>query len=252
MTYLKEQGYSEAEIQTMYMVSAPHNPTKMANPQMLSAYLRELLTLAGCGESHWKGIDALMEAEPDRDWMGQKSRDATAYTLRRDGCTVCCNVCGMDPNLVDVLMGHKLSRYCHDDWEAYHRRPDNWPVIAKQLERMVYHPNFSNHPAFSPLPLRCGDEIVRNDGQMAFRVLADPAEAAAVEVELTIETLERNDVLTILTPGRGAILRNEAMLLNTLTSQPIGEIFDRAFYQQCIQLAQQIDLHQFDDMTNFT
>ena len=152
MAWLRAQGYSDDEIAAMPVVSTPNDPSVMADPRMLSAFIRQLLIALGYTEAFWVAVNTLMQAEPDHDEVGTGVlMDPCAYLLRRAGCTLYCNH-GLHPRLVDALMGHK-PKFDPDDWAKWIRRPDNWASIAAQMEAAIFHPQHSNHPLYSPIQL---------------------------------------------------------------------------------------------------
>lgn len=64
---LRRQGYSDKEIDEMYVVCSQDDPYRAARPGRLSAYLRKILSLAGCTEDFWKSAQELMDAEERTD-----------------------------------------------------------------------------------------------------------------------------------------------------------------------------------------
>ena len=245
MDWLREQGFTEEEIQKLPVVSSTNDPRRMASPNDLSAFLRELLSLLGCGKKYWAAVDEVMLAEPDMDGNKKPSRDPSAYVLRRNGCTLCCNICGMHPDLVDALMGHKLSKNCKKQWDRYIRRPENWPIIAEQMERVIYDPRHSANPAFKPVLLQGGMDYVSGSDQMRFCFMADP-EGDSIEVELVVETLETGDSVILEAPNRGAKGEVRSFVRNETECIPIlGAVQDESFYMEMIREADSLDLGKF-------
>ena len=245
MDWLREQGFTDEEIQKLPVVSSANDPRLMASPNDLSAYLRELLSLLGCGKKYWEAVDEVMLAEPDMDGNKKPSRDPSAYVLRRNGCTLCCNICGMHPDLVDALMGHKLSKNCKKQWNRYIRRPENWPIIAEQMERVIYDPRHSANPAFKPILLQGGMDYISKSDQMRFCFMADP-EGDSIEVELVAETLEAGDSVILEVPNKGAKGEVRGFDRNDAECIPIlGAVQDESFYMEMIREADSLDLGKF-------
>lgn len=243
--WLLSQGYRAEEIQNLPVVSAANDPRVMADPNDLSAFLRGLLSLLGFKRGYWDAVSEVMLAEPDLDGNRKRSRDPSAYVLRRNGCTLCCNVCGMDPDLVDALMGHKLSRDCREQWNHYIRRPENWPIIAAQLERVVYHPLYSANPAFAPIVLRADEDYASVCDQVRFCLQADPG-GEEVEVELTVETLEADEEIVLESPRRGVRGEVRAIAREDSKYTPIiGEVRELDDYLAMVREAEMIDLSKF-------
>lgn len=226
-TYLESQGFTQAEIQELPAVSTPGDPKAMAAPNELSAFVRELLTLLGCDEGFWNSVEQMVEREPDLDGFGHINRDPSAYVLRRNGCTQYVNRCGMQPNLVDALMGHKLI----DDptnWFAHVRLPASWQEIAAAQERWVLDPEHSAHPGIRAVPLNEQTDlqlpqvtevtfIATEDGQYIF----------------AFDAPEANDTVTITLPHSGVpielpgiSIRSEE-LPNIIGSVPPTTFFSR-------------------------
>lgn len=245
MDWLREQGFTDEEIQKLPVVSSANDPRLMASPNDLSAYLRGLLSLLGCGKNYWEAVDEVMLAEPDMDGNKKPSRDPSAYVLRRNGCTLCCNICGMHPDLVDALMGHKLSKHCKKQWDRYIRRPENWPIIAEQMERVIYDPRHSANPAFKPILLQGGMEYISGSDQMRFCFVADP-EGDAIEVELVVETLETGDGVVLEAPNKGVKGEVRAFDRDENDYIPIlGAVQDETVYMEMIWEVDSLDLAKF-------
>lgn len=245
MAWLREQGYSETEILKMPVVSAPGDPTVMADPKVLSAFLKRLLMLLGCDDEYWSIVNTTMTAEPDREDDGRTpSRDPSAYVLRRNGCTMYCNS-GMNPDLVDALMGHKLSASCRDRWDHYIRRPDNWPMIAEQMERVIFDPRHSAHPLFSPISLKTETQETIKTPQMGFSFLVASADSE-MEIEITAESLEAGDSIILESPARGTKVLDTSVCAPAGTRIPIlGRIEEESYYTELIQEAEVLDVSSF-------
>lgn len=228
---LLAEGYSEEAIQTMYVVSPDNDPTAMASPNHLSAYLKLLLYQAGCTPDFWLNLGALMEKEPDLDEDGKPCLDATAYILRRDGCTVLCNVCGIDPYLVDSMMGHCLPRAYLVDWPAYLRNSDNWPVLAAQVERMVHHPDYTCNPLLAPQILSQEKAFYESTlGQKGYCFQADPNGNQPITVEFHVQATEMDDFIRLET--KGTIVTHESRSSLDKNFAPIiGAVYSRKVYE---------------------
>lgn len=245
MDYLRQQGYTDDMIREMYVVTKANDPEVMAASTDLSAFLRKLLSLAGCNNAYWEGAEKLLRQEPDKEHDGiGASLDQAAYVLRRNGCTLCCNVCGMDTGLVDAIMGHRPSRKALTNWNAYLRRPDNWPTIAEKLERAVFHPAHSANPAFLPIDISAGKKIVKTEGQIIYRVRADPS-GGNIDLVVKAETLERGDVITLLHPRPAKQILADALTLDSTQGPILGAVHDQSYYKKYLDEADAIDLSNF-------
>ncbi len=235
--YLNKLGYSDAEIQKMPVVSSPRNPAKMASPDELSAFVRELLIMLGHEADYWKSAEALMEVEPDRDDSGRRERDPSAYVLRRNACTLLCNVAGLDPDLVDALMGHKLLAGSVR-WDRFIRRPDNWAQLANQMERIVYHPEHSANPALRPLAISA-EQQEQHDAQIGFVLQA----TEETDLILAVDAAEAADEIKIELPNRSALVSVPELTVARNEYAPIiGLLPDKEKMQQWVTEASQINL----------
>lgn len=245
INWLLSQGFTREEISQMPAVSAANDPTRMASPNDLSAFLRKLLSLLGFDGTYWEAVDVVMRSEPDLDNDKTPLQDPTAYVLRRNGCTMCCNVCGMDPDLVDALMGHARSRYCKTEWDRYIRRPDNWPRIAEHLEKVIYHPDHSANPAFLPIVVQPDTDYVSIVGNSCYQIEA-PSNSE-MDVEIQVDTLEAGDIIVLKTAGRGVEASSETLYLDQSEgNMPIlGTIHERSYYEALSNQADAIDLDEF-------
>lgn len=243
--YLMSQGYTEEQILEMPVVSAAHNPETMATPNDLSAYVRTLLELVHCGRDYWKAVDTAMQIEPDQEHNKSASTDPSAYVLRRNGCSILCNYCGMDPNLVDALMGHALPRSCKEQWDRWIRRPDNWPTIARYYERFVYAPEYSANPAYAPIQLKPGMRIQAELGEISYQIEV-PADGEAVDIVLNVKTMERGDDIEIHAPDGTCSVFSTEIQVNTGEFAPIlGPVYPEEYYTQMRQTVDELDLGKF-------
>ena len=150
MAYLRGLGYTDAQIQDMPVVSSERDATTQARPAELSAFLLGILTRTmHPDDDYWDTVKMQMTQEPDMDAYGIPSTDVTAYIARRSRCSELCNGCGMDPLLVDAMMGHAPPKGDTANRDSYLRQPDNWPVVAQMTERIVYDPDRTTNPAFA-------------------------------------------------------------------------------------------------------
>lgn len=246
MSWLRDQGFSDEEILKMPVVSAPNDPTRMASPNDLSSFLRELFSLLGFTSSYWETVDSIMRLEPDLNDDKTPLQDPTAYVLRRNGCTMCCNVCGMDPDLVDALMGHALSPRCTTAWDRHIRRPDEWPHIAEQMEKVIYHPDHSANPAFSPVCIHSDMNVFSpKSGNPCYQFVAKSDRA--IDVEIQVDTMEAGDSIMLCSTAKGIQASSETLYLDQPNNAiPIlGVIHERSYYEALFDAADAIDLRSF-------
>jgi len=241
MKYLRSLGYSDAEIMDMYTVTKWDDPTVMANPRNLSEYLRKFLILAGCDSAFMESAEALMRSEPEMVGENKQETDVCAYILRRNCCTMYVNACGMDPDLVDVLMGHELIRKSRKAWELFVKQSDNWPVIAAMMERVIFDPEHSANPTFRPVDLGTVPEY-HAEGQIRF-VLTTSCEA---HYHFSIETMEAGDSVMIRNEAKDKLkpdviaIEGEAVL-----SPPIGSVMTMQEYNALKKQSGELDMSEF-------
>ena len=237
MEFLESKGFSKAEILELPVVSSPDNPRIMAAPNELSAFVREMLTLLGCDESFWNSVTRMVEREPDLDGFGHINRDLSAYVLRRNGCSQYVNRCGMQPNLVDTLMGHKLVND-PTNWFTLVRLPTSWPEIAASEECWVLDPEHSAHPGIRAVPLSAGiDMQLPQFSEVAFVAAEDG------EYVFAFDAPEANDVVTIAIPSPGATVEVPVISISSKEYPTIiGSVPTTSFFSRLKKKAAELDL----------
>ena len=157
MTGVQTCALPISQIQDMPVVSSERDATTQARPAELSAFLLGILTRTmHPDDDYWDTVKMQMTQEPDMDAYGIPSTDVTAYIARRSRCSELCNGCGMDPLLVDAMMGHAPPKGDTANRDNYLRQPDNWPIVASMTERIVYDPERTTNPAFAQTHLAPG------------------------------------------------------------------------------------------------
>ena len=210
MEELRAQGISEDALKHAYVVSASDDPFRPANPNELSSFVRKLLTEIGCSEDFWAAAAELMHREPDELPNGKPLSDLLCYVLRRSGCTYLCNCSGLDPCIVDVIMGHLLRREdMHFTDEV--KREEIWAMIADHMECIVLDPEHSAHPAFSPREMTpvSPSKIIRAAAHSCFQLRVTDEMIKAGTIRLVVDTLECGDI-EVGYPIYGAISKVEA------------------------------------------
>ena len=244
--WLKKQGFSEEEISLLPVVASRDDPRVMATPKDLSSFFRELLSVLGCDHNYWHAVDTAMLMEPD--YIGTTripNRDPSAYIARRAGCTMYRNIAGIDVDLLDALMGHRLSKHAVD-WASWLRRPENWPVVAAQMERVIFDPHHSAHPLFSPIELHAGDCYHSDFSQIGFAFQADP-DGPELEIELCVTSSEAGDAILLLSPS--IVLSADSKFVypsdRSLYPPIVGTVHDLDTYMQWIHEAEDLNLTKF-------
>lgn len=198
MAYLRGLGYTDAQIQDMPVVSSERDATTQARPAELSAFLLGILTRTmHPDDDYWDTVKMQMIQEPDMDAYGIPSTDVTAYIARRSRCSELCNGCGMDPLLVDAMMGHAPPKGDTANRDSYLRQPDNWPIVASMTERIVYDPERTTNPAFAQTHLAPGVSGRSKQANIGFSYRAD----GPCILQIAVQTCEIGDDITVRTDG---------------------------------------------------
>lgn len=198
MAYLRGLGYTDAQIQDMPVVSSERDATTQARPAELSAFLLGILTRTmHPDDDYWDTVKMQMTQEPDMDAYGIPSTDVTAYIARRSRCSELCNGCGMDPLLVDAMMGHAPPKGDTANRDSYLRQPDNWPIVASMTERIVYDPERTTNPAFAQTHLAPGVSGRSKQANIGFSYRAD----GPCILQIAVQTCEIGDDITVRTDG---------------------------------------------------
>jgi len=238
--YLLDAGWSGEEINRSYVVSARDDIFAPASPHQLSAYVKSLLSEIGCDEYFWAAAAELMATEPDFLPDGSKLMDLACYVLRRSGCTYLCNCAGIDPRIVDVMMGHVLREQDRAILKTV-KIEDQWAIIADHLECVVLDPAHSAHPAYAPRKMM---DAANDSGQKVahskFCFNVTPEIASAGEITIVIETL-KCDEIEIGLPTHASMGRIERTPVTQKKAYPaLTERLDEQGFAVCIAAAKKI------------
>lgn len=230
MAYLRSQGYTEKQIWEMPAVSSERDPTTQARPAALSAFLLQILTKhLNLDDVYWDSLKTQMAEEPDMDANGMPTTDITAYIARRSRCTELCNGCGINPLLVDAMMGHAPPRSSSENWADYLRRPDSWPIIAHMLERVVHDPECTTNPAFAEIALSPGKAGKDTCPSIAYTFRAE----ASCTVEIIVHTSEECDNIEVETEGE--IVEKQCIVASFENTHPLpalAKVYPRDYYER--------------------
>lgn len=241
--YLLKIGYSSEEVKTMPVVSAADDPRSRAKSTDLSRYIRELISILLPTKDYWSAVESTMLDEKDIENDGKTaSKDPSAYVLRRNGCSICCNVCGMDPALVDTLMGHELPRQCRRDWKKYVSRPESWGEIAYQVERFIFDPAHSANPYFRPIELYKGSfGALQASNGFCFR-----SSNAIIQLRIKSKSQEIDDPIELISPITCTPKMDSTIPCDQNDTCPvIGALRPMEFYDMCRSEIDQMDLSSF-------
>ena len=190
MEYLRSQGYTDEKIQMMPVVSLPDDPSKPVSGSRLSEWARELLLLCGYSEADLMVASRAMQVEPDYEIDGRPMVSVSAYIFRRCYATLLCNVCDLYPGsgIEDYLLGHKLVKKLPFD----PKNTDMIRVLVARMERLVLHPQHSNHPLYRPVVIDAGEGC-----DMINHCACVLTASEDMEVEISVKTCEPNGTIQL-------------------------------------------------------
>jgi hypothetical protein len=139
---LREMGYTDEQIDGFYIACDPGDVKKPIHPNDFSRAVRNALIECGCTK------DFLDDAER-LQLLYYPEMSVEAYLLRREAISLMCNYDGINPQLVDAMVGHVTPG--SQNWLAYLKDEDKWPLIAFEMERYVYIPEATDNLAYHPV-----------------------------------------------------------------------------------------------------
>ncbi len=240
--YLQSLGYSPEQVNEFPLACADQEPETLTRSNAVSALVRELLQLCGLSDEFFQSARELADREPD-EVDGEKVQDVAAYTLRRDWGTRACHICGFSMDQVDYLLGHASKSKLRRDYLT----PEKQAELAWKLERYVFDPRYSAHPAASPQVLLTRSEKDYPVSQ-AFRFHSD--EQNTLEITYSFECTEPGDAVSIILPP--GVKPEFAQHLRQDTPSPrqnrplIGALLSEEVSLAWIQEAEQIDLSKWE------
>ncbi len=187
--YLIGLGHTPDIIKTLPITYESGDPEVLTSSSDISAFVRKLLHLIGCTDEYFVSNYKLMHEDPDIV-DGEKVCDVSAYILRRDWATRASNICGLQPNETDYLIGHAIKKELKKNFQD----SEVQAAIAYALERYVFDPNHSCNPAYEPIVLSPGEKLNR-DGNQAFVFETGDKE---ITLELTVSCLEAGNTPSLI------------------------------------------------------
>lgn len=139
---LRKMGYTDEEIDGFYIACDQDDVTKPIHPNDFSRAVRNALSECGCTREFFD------DAEREQR-LFYPEMNVVAYLLRREAISLMCNYDGMNPQLVDAMVGHATAG--SKDRLADLKNEDKWPVIASEMERNVYIPEMTENLAYHPV-----------------------------------------------------------------------------------------------------
>ena len=190
---LRENGYSDADIARIPLVSFGDEKEVFVKEGLLSGFVRALLALCG-GPKETALKEAGMAEKEDLKCIGEENTNA--YIQRRDFASRSINDCGITPAETDYLLGHKSTEVGYETVLAK-KGTEQWCAsIAGRLERYVTCPEFSLSPAVVPVKMKPGQEIdLQGGAEYIFQAEEDCV------VDLAAYNMEANDYKYMSTEG---------------------------------------------------
>jgi len=241
MSYLQTLGFFSNRIMELPIACTAGKPEILTRSTAISALVRELLQLCGVTDDFFQAARDLTDREPDIV-NGEKVMDVTAYTLRRDYGTRACHICGFTMDQVDYLLGHAVKSNQRRDYQT----PEKQAELAWKLERYIFDPAHSAHPAACPESIKPGTEKEYAASQ-SFRFSVDKQ----CKLEFIISCLEPGDAIKLVLPP-GVEPKPNLILLNDSPemrqSRPlIGALTPEALIRDWIREADEIDLSRWEE-----
>lgn len=190
-TQLSALGYSDSEIDTLPLVSRPGAIHEFIHPSQLSAFVRRLLLICGYSKEAFDTASKIMFTERDPLDGDLGMDDTSAYILRRDFASRCCNICGIEPSEVDLLIGHKGSEKNAEYTRKILSVKEAMCQVARKMDSFVSFPESWNSPGIRPVHLT-GDASFVDSGGTDYYFVADED----IHINFSVRTSEPNDSLS--------------------------------------------------------
>ena len=246
---LLNEGFSADEIGDLPFASSTDDPHKFLRKQKVSAFIKEILYLAGC-DAEW------IERESERLFVtaratgNEEDLDVTAHLLRRTITTFFANG-GIPINTIDAILGHENQENQNIDYSSI----DKAREICAMIDRAIYLGNLcqTSNPAYTPVKVS-GDMSYTLHGNSAYTFVAEEDTYMTLNVNclecgntLSIKATNGNPQLelfpTTIVNKDDLLLHTAPVSLNRNSSRPILPALPSLEEVECwISKANQIDL----------
>lgn len=186
---------SQERLGKAFLVCSPNDPFKPANPSVFAAAVRRDLRIAGLDDAYWMSVRKDMEDWPDLDWQKNKEQFDVAYSARRDAISVMTNIAKISPWYVDASVGHRIPE-TGEEFKKKLTRDDDNRKLAAQMERVIYDPKYSAHPAYCPLKI--AEHTVPFKAPTQYQVCKIQAGEDKVRVKVKLQTVMCENVSVIM------------------------------------------------------
>ena len=179
----------------------PRDDVPMNDPEECSYAIKELLTESGASEEIFSEallITGDMDPEDSDNPQAAKKKIA-CYVLRRNLASICRNVMGLTLAETDALMGHVVQGRNGGRERSYSRPdlsiPETQEKLAAKMERYVFDPEVSLHPANTATELRADDrKELMEYSEYVFTARDD----CPLEVSFNLEAVECGEEITVI------------------------------------------------------
>lgn len=182
----------------------PHDNATMNDSVQCSFAIKELLIESGASEEFFSETVlkelSTMDMDPeDREDSQVAKKKIACYVLRRNFASICRNVMGLTLSETDALMGHVVQGSNGGRERSYRRPdlsiPDVQKKIAAKMERYVFDPEVSLHPAQTAVELRADDrEELMEYSEYVFAA----RDGCPLEVSFNLEAVECGEEVTVI------------------------------------------------------
>ena len=201
---LVSMGFSEEEIYDLPITAVKFGDSKFVDPQVLADYVVKALMDCGLSDEYLAQAIQMQHIYPDLIDVPELGINThfTAYILRRDAATRYSTICGLSPDIVDYLLGHKKLK---DSKEIHMTDLTLQQHVAMALSRYCPLPEDSLSPAVKTIALS-GDSVLVLKDHTHYEIVA----AENIDVELDVNSIETGSQIRVTLPaGSGSELNGK-------------------------------------------
>ena len=192
---LVSMGFSEEEINELPVTATEFGDNEFVDPQVLAGYVVKALIECGFSKEYLSQVIQLQHINPDPiddPGLGINTH-FTAYILRRDAATRYSTICGLSPNIVDYLLGHRKQR---NSKEIHMTDLNLQQHVARALSRYCPIPEDTLSPAVNTIELS-GDSVLVLKDHTRYEFVA----TEDLEVELNVNSIETRSKIRVTLPA---------------------------------------------------
>lgn len=129
-------------------IAVTENHPLVEDPGAFAGWVLRNLKECGLTDKMMEAARNLMREETNSEVF---SMDISAYLLRRNCASGWRNICALNGDAIDYLLGHKRRTLTSSQQD--YRLPEQQEKLAIRLERIVYSKQFTRHPGYQPYML---------------------------------------------------------------------------------------------------